>query len=1337
MHKFISRAYLITDLNGPQANALSLRQPHSEYLEPVKAIALEKLSPELQDLLLDLDKYTDFYKNTGAYRQAKLKRSLSHLRLWQQISQDPSIPENNFVLIVESGVALANDWLRKVRLLAEQYHDGGLNVICLSNNLIHDFAPRSLEQLGDYSIVTSAELEFPVRDPVQELFAHPAQKLYATRSLHMTGSGAYLIRKAALKEICQQTYDLEQVLAHPEQEFAERKKVSWNTEGWHEYFTYKCGHHAYLVPALGVEVFDISNGRELYTSEQVYNQLTQYRNQQSTALSYEQAKSELEEQQQHWQELNPAQRQLLTDALPVQTGESLRASEGANFLSKVRKYVIADPGIFAWQSTNALSRFFAQAGTSDFKLRYLPQTNDPEYLKFLTFHRLHYKPLTVPLHLPLNEYRYNYAWGNLIKEILTDASLSDHDWVMLCEDTQVFTPDWQRKLNLYLDVVLTSEPNAKILLLADEQAQDFKPLNQEKLTELQVLPSNKVASWAGQRLEPLHLIKAAQAIAQVNYQLEHKLALKAPAPEQPLNILANLEEVKTPALYSPANEQFAGGLGIPPELEEAIGKDPKSLSPELQKLVDIFWQASDIDVTQLKLEQVQLGEQSFTRPLLPENQSQVASLGQNGLEAFALVATAEQGQEVKALVPKYQGLLSEEPSAYLEEFRQQINQPFTGASKEKNQAKLNDALLSQYTQALRQQKSYLLGSGSKFYQTRQEIRELWPTALSIDAGHYLVTDWQPFAYQAISIEVFRLRRYPHVMLNVGALRARAKAHPFNPRRFNAKSLTSVIDFNYNSIIYANPGFSWTRKIERHNAYELTEPSADNVRLLQAQHPEPAKLTAVERLPKFLINLDKDTERLHKFELQVGKDTFTRISAVYGKDYTKEELEQMFDTKRYFEVTHKIPTPSEMGCTLSHCKVYKQVLADQSIKDQDWVLVAEDDNTFSPQWQEKLEQILNFLETPYAQGLDYIQLGHTYAQNFALQNKDVVVATTSVYIDATEEIDLGAQLKLYPLAGFLPAASYMYLVRKGALREHEQDFSFPYWVADHFTYFIPFKPGSYAMSNPVLGIQDFTFTSNIQEDRAQAELLMRNNLKKTPIGWHEVRDFLDKNKFVLQRELTLEEIKTKFPGFEIIPAFNYKALSEQEFKQRYNREKFIETYGREPSDDDINRALQHQQVYRLLAQRAKNIFEFALIIEDNIITAPGHDLVKEANLYLKYVDTRLTLAHRLVLFSNSLNPQPFIALKDKEQREGAYVFASGQGEPRPGYELCEVNVKARTGASAYMVINLNLMSDKADSTPVFWLYDDFTKFLSFTSNSFSYANPCLVASPGQDLSQESE
>jgi GR25 family glycosyltransferase involved in LPS biosynthesis len=91
---------------------------------------------------------------------------------------------------------------------------------------------------------------------------------------------------------------------------------------------------------------------------------------------------------------------------------------------------------------------------------------------------------------------------------------------------------------------------------------------------------------------------------------------------------------------------------------------------------------------------------------------------------------------------------------------------------------------------------------------------------------------------------------------------------------------------------------------------------------------------------FVINLDKDVDRLHFMDEQLSllNIVYQREPAVYGKNY--KPLESEYDEVQALKKGGYALLPGEMGCALSHARVIEKIVS-QNIK---YALVLEDDVT---------------------------------------------------------------------------------------------------------------------------------------------------------------------------------------------------------------------------------------------------------------------------------------------------------------------------------------------------------------------------------------------------------
>ena len=109
---------------------------------------------------------------------------------------------------------------------------------------------------------------------------------------------------------------------------------------------------------------------------------------------------------------------------------------------------------------------------------------------------------------------------------------------------------------------------------------------------------------------------------------------------------------------------------------------------------------------------------------------------------------------------------------------------------------------------------------------------------------------------------------------------------------------------------------------------------------------------------FVINLDKEKARMASIDaqlLQLGID-YERISAVYGKELTKDELKYSFSAFRSFCAMGIRLTSGEIGCALSHLSVYRQMI-EEGIP---YALVFEDDIIIDDSFNARIQEVEDFI-----------------------------------------------------------------------------------------------------------------------------------------------------------------------------------------------------------------------------------------------------------------------------------------------------------------------------------------------------------------------------------------
>ncbi|MCF2855992.1 glycosyltransferase family 25 protein [Pseudoalteromonas sp. SMS1] len=93
-------------------------------------------------------------------------------------------------------------------------------------------------------------------------------------------------------------------------------------------------------------------------------------------------------------------------------------------------------------------------------------------------------------------------------------------------------------------------------------------------------------------------------------------------------------------------------------------------------------------------------------------------------------------------------------------------------------------------------------------------------------------------------------------------------------------------------------------------------------------------------PIFLINLDQSTDRLEKSATRLAEQgiTFERISGVYGKALSNEEISKHYNHQINQQHFYRALGKGEIGCYFSHRKAW-QTIVDRKLK---YAIVLEDD-----------------------------------------------------------------------------------------------------------------------------------------------------------------------------------------------------------------------------------------------------------------------------------------------------------------------------------------------------------------------------------------------------------
>ena len=115
---------------------------------------------------------------------------------------------------------------------------------------------------------------------------------------------------------------------------------------------------------------------------------------------------------------------------------------------------------------------------------------------------------------------------------------------------------------------------------------------------------------------------------------------------------------------------------------------------------------------------------------------------------------------------------------------------------------------------------------------------------------------------------------------------------------------------------------------------------------------------------YVINLERNPERLAFIQAQLGALGlgFERVEACDGRALTAEEKARQFSRVRSFIAMKKKMSAAEIGCAISHTRVYRKMIEDGV----DAALILEDDVRLEDGFVKALERVEKFLEAGKAQ-----------------------------------------------------------------------------------------------------------------------------------------------------------------------------------------------------------------------------------------------------------------------------------------------------------------------------------------------------------------------------------
>lgn len=170
--------------------------------------------------------------------------------------------------------------------------------------------------------------------------------------------------------------------------------------------------------------------------------------------------------------------------------------------------------------------------------------------------------------------------------------------------------------------------------------------------------------------------------------------------------------------------------------------------------------------------------------------------------------------------------------------------------------------------------------------------------------------------------------------------------------------------------------------------------------------------------KYLISLDKDVQRRELFFAQPDTADFVVFSAINTMQKEWDELAEVFNSAEFEQHYGRNVTKGEIGCTLSHLAVYRQIVEDQNVTENDYALICEDDALFNANLSPKTIALLT--EKCDA---DIVLIGQSKIAEFDDVELEINYPTTFSFLRQT----IGDVTVAYPYKSYF-AGTVAYLIK---------------------------------------------------------------------------------------------------------------------------------------------------------------------------------------------------------------------------------------------------------------------------------------------------------------------
>ncbi|WP_040976212.1 glycosyltransferase family 25 protein [Necropsobacter massiliensis] len=244
------------------------------------------------------------------------------------------------------------------------------------------------------------------------------------------------------------------------------------------------------------------------------------------------------------------------------------------------------------------------------------------------------------------------------------------------------------------------------------------------------------------------------------------------------------------------------------------------------------------------------------------------------------------------------------------------------------------------------------------------------------------------------------------------------------------------------------------------------------------------------MKKYLISLDKDSHRRELFFAQPDTQDFHVFSAINTMAETDEKLTALFDADRFAQRYGRAVTKGEIGCTLSHLAVYRLIEQDNTIAENEYCLICEDDALFAPDFQPNLDCILR-----QRLGTEIILIGQSKIPAFHHWELEINYPTTFACL--CKPLAGSQRRYAYPYRNYF-AGTVAYLIKKSALKAFlAPQYARPFWLADDYILFGDAFKLAVGVIRPLLVIENPALTSNLETLRGSLQHNIWQKLIKYP------------------------------------------------------------------------------------------------------------------------------------------------------------------------------------------------------------------------------------------------